>query len=116
MRKFRYRAPRFSADFPVRLSQGDFNQLARCKEISALGMKLELERPLNPDSHGTVHLCLEDFSFSVPFQTTSSQTLHGGIRFVYESEEQRHAVLRLVASLAGPKSCTSLALVDNRRD
>jgi hypothetical protein len=113
MRKFRYRAPRFPVDFPVRLIHGESTQSAICKEISTLGMKLELHEALMPHSFGTIHLSVEDVAIALPFQATSSELKHGGVRFVYESEEQRNAVQRLVECLTAPKPCTSLARIDH---
>jgi hypothetical protein len=85
--------------------------MARCKEISELGMKLELNSPLPPGSRGALHLAYEDFSFGLSFLVTNSRADIGGIRFIYESDQQRNAVLRLVECLTAAKPCTSLALI-----
>ena len=110
MRTFRYRAPRFSADFPIRLTIGESSHLARCKEISTFGMKLEIGRPLVCGSRGTLQLSFEQFSFSLPFLVTNSQAEIGGISFIYESDQQRSDVNQLLAWLRTEKSCTSLAV------
>jgi PilZ domain. len=112
MRKFGYRAPRFHVDFHIRLSQGGATQVAVCKEISTLGMKLEFERPLIANSLAVAHLSIEEMKVSIPCQITSSDMDAGGLRFIYESEQQKSIINEMVALLTAPKPCTSLTIAD----
>jgi hypothetical protein len=103
MRKFDYRAPRFSVDLPIRLTFEDSMQDGRCREISTEGMKLELREPLCPNSCGKVRLNYQNFRLELPVRVAHSGASYDGVKFVYESDEQRDDVNRLVAVLAGPK-------------
>lgn len=104
MRKFDYRAPRFVVDFPVRLSFEGAIQQGRCREISTEGMKLELLEPLAPDAQGTVLLNHQDIILELTIRVAHSGSYFDGVKFVYDSEEQRDEVNRLVARLATPPS------------
>lgn len=111
MRKFDYRVPRFTVDFPVRVTQGGLTQLGRCKEISSEGMKVVLREPFSPDSFCAAHFDCEDLSFKMPVRVIHSGADSGGLKFIFESDDQRDAVGRLMEFLATPKPCTSLALL-----
>jgi len=103
MRKFDYRAPRFSVDLPIRLTFEDSMQDGRCREISTEGMKLELREPLSPNSCGRVRVSYLNFRLELPVRVAHSGASYDGVKFVYESDEQRDDVNRLVAVLAGPR-------------
>ena len=103
MRKFNYRVPRFSVDFPVRLTFNESIQVGRCTEISTEGMKLEVREPLCPDSAGSAHISLEGVTLDVAVRVAHSSSSHDGVRFVFESDEQRDEVTRLVGILSGPQ-------------
>jgi hypothetical protein len=103
MRKFDYRAPRFLVDLPIRVTFGSSMQEGRCTEISTEGMKLELRQPLAPDSCGMVRLSHRDILIEIPVRVAHSGSSYDGVKFVYESDEQRDELIRLVAILAGPK-------------
>jgi PilZ domain-containing protein len=103
MRKFDYRAPRFLVDLPVWLTFKDSTQEGRCREISTEGMKLEVRHPLCPDSSGSVHLSYREFSMDLPVRVAHSGSSYDGVKFVFESDEQKDDLMRLVALLAGPK-------------
>jgi hypothetical protein len=78
-------------------------QDGRCTEISTEGMKLELREPLNPDCCGTVRLSYKDITIEVPVRVAHSGSSYDGVKFVYESDEQRDELIRLVTLLTGPK-------------
>jgi hypothetical protein len=103
MRKFNYRVPRFSVDLPVHLTFEDSTQAARCTEISTEGMKLEVRVPLSPESTGTVRLTHRGVTLDIAVRVAHSSSSHDGVRFVYESDEQRDEVSRLVEILVGPQ-------------
>jgi PilZ domain-containing protein len=111
MRKFDYRAPRFLVDLPIQLTFENSMQEGRCKEISTEGMKLELREPLCPDCCGTVRLSYKDFMIEVPVRVAHSGSSYDGVKFVYESDEQRDELIRLVALLTGPKQNTGPVLL-----
>ena len=102
MRKFNYRVPRFPVDFPVRLTFHESIQVGRCTEISTEGMKLEVSEPLGPDSSGTAHISHEGVTLDVAVRVAHTSSSHDGVRFVFDSDEQRDEVTRLVGILAGP--------------
>lgn len=111
MRKFDYRAARYSVDLAVRLTQGDSTHLVRCREISTEGMKLESHKPLSPGSCGALHLSFEEFDIELSIEVTNTGVNFGGVRFIYQSSEQRDTISQLLASLITPRPCTSLALL-----
>jgi PilZ domain len=104
MRKFNYRVPRFSVDLPVHLTFDESTQVGRCTEISTEGMKLEVREPLSPETSGTAHISYQGVTLDVAVRVAHSSSSHDGVRFVYESDEQRDEVSRLVEILAGPHS------------
>jgi hypothetical protein len=101
MRKFNYRVPRFNVDIPVRLTFEESSQVGRCMEISTEGMKLELSRPLSPDSSGLVQIHYQGVTLELTVRVAHSSASHDGVRFVYESDEQRDEVIRLVELVCG---------------
>ena len=110
MRKFGYRVPRFAVDFPVKMTQGNSTQFGRCKEISTEGMKVAIREPFSADSFCAAHFESEELSFKLPVRVIHSGPDSGSLKFIYESNDQRDAVTRLVQCLATPQPCTSLAL------
>lgn len=111
MRKFDYRAPRFAVDLPVRITFGESIQQGHCKEISTEGMKLELREPLSPGASGIVRLTYQDMLLDLRVRVAHSGPTYDGVRFIYESEDQRDELSRLVARLAGPKQKLGPVLV-----
>lgn len=101
MRKFNYRVPRFAVDIPIRLTFDETSQVGRCKEISTEGMRLEVRDPLAPDTAGTVHISYQGVALELTVRVAHSSSSHEGVRFVYETDEQRDEVIRLVALLSG---------------
>ena len=104
MQKFDYRAPRFAVDLPVRFSLENLTRVARCKDISVEGMKLELRDPLPLNSVGTISVSYEGLALDISARVTHCQPNCDGLRFIYETDEQRNQVARLVASLAADHS------------
>jgi hypothetical protein len=111
MRKFNYRVPRFPVDIPVRLTFDDLAQAGRCREISTEGMKLEVRQPLLPDSCGSVHISYHGIALELTVRVAHSGSTHDGVKFVYDSDEQRDDVIRLVELLAGPQPRTGPVLL-----
>jgi len=103
MRKFDYRAPRFTVDLPIRLTFNDAIQHARCTEISSEGMRLEVGEPLMPAACGTVCIRYQEFDLELPVRVAHAGQYYDGVKFVYESEDQRDEVNRLVARLTFPQ-------------
>jgi len=58
-------------------------------EISTEGMKLELREPLSPNSCGRVRLSYLNFRLELPVRVAHSGASYDGVKFVYESDEQR---------------------------
>jgi len=102
MQKFEYRTPRYQVDLPVLLDLPDSIVAGRCTEISREGMKVELRQPVSPDTCGTVSITYRELSLKLPVCVAHSGTGQEGLRFLFESEEDRTGVERLVSLLAGP--------------
>lgn len=111
MRKFDYRAPRFAVDLPVRLTFDESAQQGRCTEISTEGMRLEVRLPLAPDACGKVRFSYQDFTMEIPVRVAHSGSFYDGVKFVYETDEQRDEVTRLVTRLTAPQQRTGPMLV-----
>jgi hypothetical protein len=111
MQKFEYRSPRIAVDLPVRLTVEQSTLSGRCRDISKEGMRLELRKPLPPDARGTVILGCHDTPLELSVRVTYSGKTHEGVEFIYNSDSEREAVARLVASLASPASGPRLVLL-----
>jgi hypothetical protein len=111
MQKFDYRAPRFVADFPVRLKMPNSSHLARCRDISEDGMRVELPTPFTPDTCGEVVFIYQGLSFKLQVRVAHTGTAYAGLRFVFQSEEQRTDVLHIMSLLATPPRTVGLFLV-----
>ncbi len=99
MRKFDYRAPRFSVHLPVRVTFEDATEAGLCTEISTEGMTLALRRPLSVQTCGEVHVEYQNLNLHLSIQAAHSNSISNGVRFVYGSDEQREKVIRLVGLL-----------------
>lgn len=102
MQKFEYRTPRYSVDLPVLLMLESARVPGRCREISREGMRVELGQPVAPDSCGSVSISYRELSVELPVCVTRSGPDNDGLKFVFRSDEDREAIERLVARLAGP--------------
>jgi PilZ domain len=102
MQKFEYRTPRYQVDLPVLLNLRDSTIVGRCREISIEGMRVELPQPVFPDACGTVSISYRELSLELPVCVAHSGTGQDGLKFLFESEEDRSGVERLVSLLAGP--------------
>lgn len=111
MRSFQYRAPRFSVDLPVYVTQGGSTQLTRCREISVDGMRLDLSGASFPLSCGFIQLGDGISSLKIPFQVRFRETDSIGVMFENQSSEQSEAFCRLIASLSGRQTCLSLVVL-----
>jgi hypothetical protein len=86
-------------------------QPGRCLEISTEGMKLELRQPLAPDAVGTVRFSYQDAVLELPVRVAHSGAFYDGVKFIYESDEQRDEVNRLVSRLTAPQHRSGPVLV-----
>jgi len=111
MRKFDYRAPRFAVDLPVWAIFDEERQKGRCIEISTEGMKLEMRQPLSHDSHGRVQVTYLDVTLELPVRVAHSGASFDGVKFLFESDEQRDDLARLVSILSGVKQKLGPSLV-----
>jgi len=99
VRKFDYRAPRFSVDLTVRLTIEGSILMARCIEISREGMRLELQQALPPDALGTVSVHYQDLMLELNVRVAHVSKSHGGVEFIYRSDAEQKAVAQLIGSL-----------------
>jgi PilZ domain len=110
MQKFTYRAPRHRVDLPVRLETAGGTVFGRCREISAEGLRLELNQPLPADQEGRVLLTHRNVDLDLRVKVAYSGT-HDGLKFIFESEKQRAEVARFIASLVDPANPSGPVLV-----
>lgn len=103
MRKFDYRAPRYAVELPVRLTIDEAIYIGRCLEISTDGMKLKLDQPFETGSIGTVRLSERGITADIPVRVCYSDSDHIGLKFLYDSDEQRAEIVRLVSVCVGPR-------------
>jgi hypothetical protein len=103
VRKFDYRAPRFSVDLTVRLTIEGSRLTARCIEISREGMRLELQQPLPPDALGTVSVHYQELMLELNVRVAHVGKSHGGVEFIYRSDAEQKAVAQLIGLLEGTK-------------
>ena len=103
MRKFDYRAPRFLVDLPVRLTFADSTQIGLCTEISTEGMTIERRTPLSQDSLGAVYFDYQSMTLELPVRVAHTGPTSDGVSFMYQSDEQRDELRRLVALLAAAR-------------
>jgi hypothetical protein len=112
MQKFEYRTPRFSVDLPVRFTVEDTTLIGRCTEISQDGMRLELRHPLPADACGVVRMSYQEWNLELNVRVAHVGATHGGLEFIYESDRERIAVARLIASLAAAQNRPGPMLVN----
>jgi hypothetical protein len=115
MQKFDYRAPRFVVDFPVQLKMLDSLHNARCRDISEDGMRIEIRTPFSPDCCGEVAFSYKGFSFELQVQVAHVGIAYDGVKFIYESEDQRTEILQLLSRLATPPRASRPFLIGGNR-
>ena len=101
MQKFEYRTPRYKVDLPVLLILADARIPGRCREIGKEGMTVDLREPISADVTGSVSLDYKNISLDLGVSVTHSGNTAHGLKFLFESEQEKAAVERLVALLAG---------------
>lgn len=101
MQKFEYRTPRYTVDLPVQLILADSRILGRCREISREGMAVEFDEPVAVDSCGLVSVSYKSLMLELPVAVAHNGKKADGLRFLFETDEDRSSVERLVALLAG---------------
>lgn len=111
MQKFDYRAPRFAVDFPVKLKMLNSLQHTRCLDISEDGMRLELGDPFPPECCGEVSFSYQEIRLDLQVRVTHAGAGCDGLKFLYQSAEQRTKMLHLMSLLATPHPPSSLFLV-----
>jgi hypothetical protein len=101
MQKFEYRTPRYQVDLPVLLILADARVPGRCRQISKEGMSVELQEPVAADASGTVAIHYKNLALELRVAVTNSGKGVEGLRFLFDTDEDRISVERLVALLAG---------------
>lgn len=101
MQKFEYRAPRYTVDLPVLLILADLRIPGRCREISKEGMAVVFRDPVAAESCGTVSVSYRNLALELRVCVAHNGKKADGLRFLFETEEDRDSVERLVALLAG---------------
>jgi len=100
MQRFGYRNPRYSVDFPVRLTLGDSVQITQCSNVSLDGISLQISSFLRPNVSGQVSFEYENLFFDLCVRVTHCGSRLCGLKFLYRAESQRDAILELIARLA----------------
>ncbi len=101
MQKFEYRTPRYKVDLPVLLIVADARMPGRCREISKEGMTAEFRQPIAADATGSISLSYKNMELDLSVSVTHSANTTHGLKFLFENEQDKAAVERLVALLAG---------------
>jgi hypothetical protein len=100
MQRFGYRNPRYPVDFPVRLTICLSVETVRCRNISVDGMKLQVREPLMPHTRGRVSFEFDEMSFDLCVRVAHCGSSWSGLKFLYESNDQKNAILELIARLS----------------
>ena len=101
MKRFEYRTPRYLADLPMLLRLEGSSIAGRCIEIGKEGMRVELERPVSPEARGMVSISHHESTFELGVQVARAGADDYGLRFLFDAENDRNTVDRLVAILMG---------------
>jgi hypothetical protein len=101
MQKFEYRTPRYTVDLPVLLILADSRIPGRCREISKEGMAVEFREPVAADSSGMVSVSYKNLALELRVCVAHNGKKADGLKFLFETDEDRGSVERLVALLAG---------------
>jgi hypothetical protein len=109
MRRLQYRNPRFAVDIPVQVTHGDSSQLARGRDISMEGMKLDLDVASFPYPGGFIQLRDGTSTLEIPFEVRTRTKNSIGVLFQDLSSEQTAAITKVVTYLS--RRTNSLSLV-----
>jgi hypothetical protein len=101
MQKFEYRTPRYPVDLPVLLILADTRMSGRCREISKEGMTVEFREPVTTEACGLVSVSYKNLVLELPVCVTHSGKGADGLKFLFETEQDKGSVERLVALVAG---------------
>jgi len=101
MQKFEYRTPRYTVDLPVQLILADSRIAGRCREISREGMAVEFSEPVQVEACGTVSMIYKSLMLELRVAVAHNGKKADGLRFLFETDEDRGSVERLVTLLAG---------------
>jgi len=111
MQKFEYRTPRYQVDLPVVLLVAEARIAGRCRELSKEGMTVEFREPLSADACGTVSVSYKNLALDLAVCVTHSGGAGDGLKFLFESEQDKSGVERLVALVADSKGQAGPMLV-----
>ncbi|HEX4031333.1 MAG TPA: PilZ domain-containing protein [Terracidiphilus sp.] len=101
MQKFEYRTPRYPVDLPVQFIVADGCIAGRCRAISREGMTVRFREAVAEDTCGTVSVSYKNISLDLRVCVTHHGEDADGLKFLFEAEQDRNAVERLVELLAG---------------
>ena len=104
MERFGYRSPRYPFDLPIRLAMDGRVQVVRCTNVSVDGLQVVAGGGLAPRSRGSVSFDYEEMTFDLQVSVSHRGSHRGGLRFIYESEEERNSVVELIARLVSGQS------------
>jgi hypothetical protein len=107
--RFEYRHPRFPVDLSTQFTQADETLAGRCTDISTAGMKILLDRPLQPNSRCKVLLRYASHAIELNARVAYTGPVCSGVEFLCESPLEHHAIAQLVSNLAN--SCHRGSLV-----
>jgi hypothetical protein len=111
MQRFEYRYPRFSVDLPAQFSTASQTLAARCMDISATGVRLNLPQASLTGDSGTVSLRYHNQTIVLKARVAHGGLEQSGLEFLYSSTAERNRVADFVASLESPHSRSFLSLV-----
>jgi PilZ domain len=103
MHKFRYRAPRFAVNIPVRLILPDFRSQVVCTEICIDGMKVEAFEPLATNALGVVFIRCDDGELQISVRVVRANNIEQALEFIFTSGQDRASLARMISTLTGPR-------------
>lgn len=99
MERFGYRSPRYPLDLPLRLAIEGRVQLVRCTNVSVDGLQVVASGGLVPRARGSVSFEYEEMTFDLQVSVTHRGSHRGGLRFIYDSEQERNSIIELISRL-----------------
>lgn len=113
MRSFDYRAPRFPVDLPVQLVVENVVQTGRCTEIGFGGMRLDSPSLLSAEINPVIQISYRDVFLEIPVRVVHQDAGGKGMQFLWETDEQKQGVTRLIDILSGgakyPAPCAKMS-------
>lgn len=111
MKRFEYRQPRFSVDLAVQFSIAKNAHAARCTNISAKGLRLDLLKTVAPGCRCVLRLHRAGQTVALNARVVHTDGRHSGLEFLYDLPEEQTNLQQLLSVLTAPCPRRGLSLV-----